>query len=412
MKLEKKRWIILAVNCLINLCIGSLYAWSVFSSPLASHINELHGLAGNAALTAVSLSIVFTTANGVGPITMIFGGSINDKLGPRWVIFIGGLLFGLGMFCAGMASSIPALVVTFGLGCGLGMGLVYGCTVNNSVKLFPDKRGMVGGIVTATYGLSSVIVAPAAQSLIAATSVSTSLRIFGIIFVVIICGGSFLVDKCPEGWVPEGYQTGNGTAVEVTDKNYREMLKDINFYLMITMLMCGAFSGLMIISQASPMAQKVVSTTASTAAMCVSILSLFNVGGRILAGLLSDRIGSVNTLKLTYFIAITGMIILSRCSEGTLILFITGFALVGLCFGSIMGVFPGFTANQFGPKNNSMNYGIMFIGFALAGLFGPGIAGNIFNSTGSYNNAFLLAIILSGLGIVLTFVYQKKNTNL
>jgi MFS family permease len=411
MKLENRRWIILAVNCLINMCIGSLYAWSVFSSPLAKHFNELNGYSGSAILTAVSLSIVFTFANGVGPITMIFGGSINDKLGPRWVVFIGGLLFGLGMFFAGSATSILSLILTYGLGCGFGMGLVYGCTVNNSVKLFPDKRGLIGGIVTATFGLSSVIVAPLAQKLIAVSSVSTALRIFGLVFMVIICGGSFLVEKCPEGWVPEGYKAKKTNNNIIVNKNYKEMTKDINFYLMITMLMCGAFSGLMIISQASPMAQKVVNTSATTAAICVSILSLFNVGGRVLAGLLSDKIGSVNTLTLTYVIAITGMIILTRCSEGTLIMFTVGFALVGLCFGSIMGVFPGFTANQFGPKNNSMNYGIMFIGFALAGLFGPNIASNIVLKTNSYNNAFLLAMGLSLLGIVLTFVYRKLNVN-
>ena len=411
MNLEKRRWLILVINCLINLCIGSLYAWSVFSSPLASKINEVNGFVGNAAVTAVSLAIVFTIANGVGPITMIFGGSINDKLGPKWVIFIGGLLFGSGMYFASIATSIITLIFTYSLGCGLGMGLIYGCTVNNSVKLFPDKRGLIGGIVTATYGLSSVIVAPVAQKLITMTSVSTTLKIFGIIFVIIICGGSFLVEKCPDGWVPEGFEVKNNNNNSVVNKNYKEMLKDINFYLMIIMLMCGAFSGLMIISQASPMAVKVVNTSAATAAICVSVLSLFNVGGRVLAGLLSDKIGSVNTLTLTYIIAITGMIILTRCSEGTLILFITGFALVGLCFGSIMGVFPAFTANQFGPKNNSMNYGIMFIGFALAGLFGPGIAGSIVVKTNSYNNAFILAMSLSLLGIILTFVYRKLNTN-
>jgi predicted MFS family arabinose efflux permease len=126
------------------------------------------------------------------------------------------------------------------------------------------------------------------------------------------------------------------------------------------------------ISQASPVAQKVINTSASTATVCISVLALFNVGGRVLAGFLSDRIGSVNTLTLTNLIAITGMARLTRCSEGTLIL---------------------------------------FIGFALAGLFGPGIAGNIVLKTNSYNNAFLLAMSLSLLGIVLTFIYRKLNTN-
>ena len=140
MNLTKKRWIILVASCLINLCIGSLYAWSVFATPMAEYLtmitgNEVKGLA-----------IIFTIANSVGPVTMISGGAINDKLGPKWVIFIGGLLFGGGMILSGFATSIGMLTMTYGLGVGLGVGMVYGCTVSNSVKFFPDRKGLIGGI--------------------------------------------------------------------------------------------------------------------------------------------------------------------------------------------------------------------------------------------------------------------------
>lgn len=94
MALEKKRWIILIASCLINLCIGSLYAWSVFATPMAMHFNESRGLTGASVLTAANLAIIFTVANLVGPITMISGGFINDTLGPRWVILVGAVLFG------------------------------------------------------------------------------------------------------------------------------------------------------------------------------------------------------------------------------------------------------------------------------------------------------------------------------
>ena len=141
-KLTKKRWIILTASCLINLCIGSLYAWSVFAGPMAEHLSSTAGTV----LTAADLAIVFTLANSVGPITLISGGSINDRLGPKWVIFAGGIVFGLGMIISGMASGMTTLLIGYGLGCGLGMGLVYGCTISNSVKFFPDKRGLIGGI--------------------------------------------------------------------------------------------------------------------------------------------------------------------------------------------------------------------------------------------------------------------------
>lgn len=411
MKLEKKRWIILIASCLINLCIGSLYSWSVFASPMATRLSELYGLSGTALLTASNLSIVFTVANSVGPITMISGGFINDKLGPKWVVFAGGLLFGVGLLASGFATSILILVITYGLGCGLGMGLVYGCTINNSVKFFPDKRGLIGGIATATYGLSSVIIPPIANKLIASIGVQNTFRMLGMIFMVVICSSAFLIEKCPEGFMPKGYtpNTKTSNCKKLRDKNWKEMIKDGNFYLMVCMLLCGAFSGLMIISQASPMAQNIVKMSTAMAATCVSILALFNAIGRIMAGYISDKIGRINTVTHAFLLSIIGLVTLYGCNEGDNARFILAIAIIGMCFGSFMGVFPGFTADQFGTKNNSVNYGIMFIGFAVAGIMGPTVVGKIVSSTRNYGQAFVIAGGLCILGFLLSFLYRKLN---
>lgn len=409
MQIDKKRWLILVASCLINLCIGSLYAWSVFSSPMAETINAMYGLNGTAALTASNLAIVFTVANAVGPITMISGGTINDKLGPKWVIFVGGLLFGLGMLACGFATGTGFLIVSYGLGCGLGMGMVYGCTISNSVKFFPDKRGLIGGIATASYGLSSVLISPIANALIAGKGVMSTFRILGIVILIVICGCAFFVERCPEGYQPAGWEPKVNIQAQMVsnDKNWKQMLADSMFYLMILMLMCGAFCGLMIISQASPMAQKIVGMSSAMAATCVSVLALFNAAGRIVAGFLSDKFGGSNTLSCVFVLSILGLGLLMISGEGTRVVFIAGLAIVGFCFGSFMGVFPGFTAAQFGTKNNSMNYGFMFIGFALAGIFGPMLAGKILAATNSYQYAFVAAGALSVIGLVLSFVYRK-----
>ena len=173
MDLNKKRWFVFAASCLINLCIGSLYAWSVFATPLAQHLNAVTGS------NITSLAIVFTIANAVGPITMIGGGALNRKLGTRNVILIGGVLFGLGMIATGFAQSLGALIVTYGLGVGLGLGMVYGCTISNTVKFFPDKSGLIGGGVTAAYGISSVIVPIVASALMSVVSVTSAFKILG-----------------------------------------------------------------------------------------------------------------------------------------------------------------------------------------------------------------------------------------
>ncbi len=407
-KLTKKRWIFLAASCLINLCIGSLYAWSVFAGPLAERINLLTG----SSLTAASLAIVFTVANAVGPVTMITGGTINDKLGPKWVIFAGGLLFGLGLLFCGFAESVTFLILFYGLGCGLGMGMVYGCTISNSVKFFPDKRGLIGGIATATYGLSSVVIPPVATALIEKTGVSATMKILGAVFTAVICAGALFIEKCPEGFAPEGWKpqaVQNTPVKKVPDKTWKQMIADPVFFVMIFMLMCGAFSGLMVTSQASPMAQQTAGMSVGMAATAVSVLALFNAAGRVAAGFLSDRFGRIRVLQTAFVLEIVGLALLLSVHEGSNALFFAGISVMGICFGSLMGVYPGFTADQFGTKNSSVNYGIMFIGFAVAGILGPTIVSKMVFSYGTYQRAFYVAAGLAVAGILLSCVFQKMN---
>ncbi len=190
------------------------------------------------------------------------------------------------------------------------------------------------------------------------------------------------------------------------------MLKTPTFYVMLLLLTCGAFTGMMITSQASSVAQHMVGLSAVAASLAVSVLALFNALGRIVAGFVSDKIGRINTLFLACILAVIGLLCLYFSGMGTVTLFYIGLSIVGISYGAFMGVYPGFTADQFGPKNNSVNYGIMFIGFAIAGYFGPQIMGQTFAKTGAYQNAFVYAIIFSVVGIFFTFIYRlvaKKN---
>nr|WP_280922053.1 OFA family MFS transporter [Paenibacillus sp. PvR133] len=397
-------------SCFINLCIGSIYAWSVFSAPMAEYLSSVTGLS----LTPGNLAIAFTITNSVGPITMISGGWINDRFGPKKVIFVGGLLFGGGMILSGFATSVGYLVLAYGIVLGLGTGMVYGCTISNSIKFFPDKRGLVGGITTAAYGISSVIIPPIANSLISRSGVTSAFIIIGIAFLIIVCAASFFIEKCPSDFVPAGWtpKTVNvGRSIQ-NDKDWKGMLSSPLFYIMILLLMCGAFAGLMCTSQASPIAQKMIGMSAAAATTVVSVLALFNTGGRIVAGYISDKIGRINTLAFSSVFSVIGLTLLYFSGEGSVLTFYIGISVIGLCFGALMGVFPGFTADQFGVRNNSVNYGIMFIGFATAGYFGPSIMSHVYSTDSSYQRAFVIAAVLGITGLVLTFVYKfttRKN---
>lgn len=407
MNLDKKRWIILCAGCFINLCLGSIYAWSVFSAAMAEYFNTSLGMN----VTPGDLAIVYTIANSVGPITMISGGWFNDKIGPKKVILVGGIMWGLGMFLSGFATSIGFLIFAYGIIGGLGLGMAYGSTISTCVKFFPDKRGLIGGVTTAVYGMSSVILPPIVTKVVAATDATFAFKAVGIVFLVLIAVSCIFLEQCPEGYKPAGWQPSavtDGAAPKNMD--WKEMLKTPVFYVMLLLFTCGAFSGMMVISQAKSVASFMIGE--ATAALAVSVLALFNALGRIAAGTLSDKIGRINTLALACVLGAIGLILLYFTGEGAVAQFYVGLSVVGISFGSFMGVYPGFTADQFGPKNNSVNYGIMFIGFALAGYFGPQIMRNTFASTGAYANAFLIACAFSVVGVVFTFIYRvlaKKN---
>lgn len=406
--LTKRRWLVLIASCLINLCIGSLYAWSVFATPMAEHISKVQGLTGDAVITAGKLAIVFSVANMLGPITMIGGGKLVSTIGPRRVILIGGIWFGIGMLISGFSNSVPLLVFGFGICCGLGVGMAYGCTVSNAVKFFPDKRGLAGGLATASYGLSSVLVPLIANAIISKTGVTMAFKILGIVMIVIICLASVFVLPCPDGFRPEGYkEAAKKSAAPSVDLTWKEMLKVPAFYVMICMLCCGAFMGMMVISQASPIAQAQIKMTAASAAAVVSVLALFNAGGRILGGIISDKIGQINTLTLLLTCSVIGLFLLVLAGDGDTAVFCAGICVVGLCFGGFMGIYPGFTNVRFGAKHSSVNYGIMFIGFAISGFFAPILIGRIFQATASYTPAYFVAIGLSVIGLVLSIVYRK-----
>ncbi|MDC7125599.1 MAG: OFA family MFS transporter [Spirochaetales bacterium] len=422
MELKKRRWIVLIASCIINLCIGTAYAWSVFGKAWAL-------------LLGVQTAIAFTLNNSVGPITMISGGKINDVLGPKWVVFAGGLIFGGGSLIAGIFHTFTSLFIGYGIMMGLGMGLVYGCTVNNTVKLFPDKRGLIGGLTTMAYGLGSVILAPVARWMVydkfaikdAAGAVTTNgitstFIVLGIVYMAIICIGAFFTIKVPENYQPEGWTPPPPKPnVRIPkDKNWKEMLADPVFYVMLCMTLSGAFCGLMLISQVFAIAtdQTTFAMTSVAAANIVMSLALFNAFGRVTSGWISDKIGRINTLTITLSLAAVGLLLIFSSASAEAAnnsLFTVGVCMVGFAFGSTMGVLPGFTADQFGSKNNTMNFGIMFIGFALAGILGPMIMQNMKPTPKTFSNAsYIVAVAFAVFGVIMSFVFRamtKEKSN-
>lgn len=393
------RWLILVATVLINLCIGSGYAWSVYQKPLIVLFNW----------TTHEVSMTFTICFALVPIAMIIGGKIQDRHGSKLVIFVGGILFSSGVVGAGFANSLSFLYLSYGVLGGLGMGAVYGTTVANTVKFFPDKRGLASGLVVGGYAFGAVVIAPVSSALIEAYGVLTTFKILGAAYLSVISTCALFIKTAPHDYRPAGWVPAELTAKTLThpDKDWRGLLTDPLFYVLWGMFIIGCISGLMIIGHASPIGQEVVKLDPKSAAIAVGLLAFGNMTGRILWGWISDKIGRYNAIMTIFILA--GLMMFAMTQVTTAASFMAVLTTIGLCYGGITGIFPSITADMFGSKNLGMNFGMIFTAFGVAAYVGPRLASYFKEiNQGDYTQAFLVAAGLSVIGIMLTFVAQYK----
>ncbi|MEL7635580.1 OFA family MFS transporter [Sporomusa sp. GT1] len=394
------RWLILLSGVLINMCVGASYAWSVYQKPLIDMFKW----------STNEVSLAFTLSFGLVPLAMIIAGKFQDQQGPKRVIFWGGVIYSSGIIGAGFTTSLSFLYMTYGVLCGLGIGTIYTCTVANTVKFFPDKRGLASGLVVAGFASGAVILAPLSSTLIEAYGVLNTFKLLGCAYLLIISVCTLLVETAPPDYRPAGWNppAPSTAAIVGTDKNWREMLVDPTFYILWGMYTIGCVSGLMVIGHASPIAQEVIKLDSQTAAMAVSFLALANTAGRILWGWVSDKIGRYNAVMIMFILA--GAMMFAMTKVSTLLPFMAVLMTVGLCYGGVMGVFPSITADMFGSKNLGVNYGIIFTAFGAAAVIGPRLASHFKElNSGDYNQAFLISAGLSIIGILLTCIAQYKK---
>lgn len=392
------RWLILVASTIINLCVGAIYAFSVFAGPLSEH----HGW------TMGQVMMAFTINAAISPIPMILGGKILDKGGAKICVLLGGAMFGLGLFLTGLATTPTMLYLSYGVIGGFGCGIAYSGTLGNTVKLFPDKRGLASGIVTAGYGGATIIAAPIANYLIQSSGVTSAFKVIGLSYLVITVVAGLFVKAAPQGYVPQGWTPPAAAGGKPAGVNlpWTKMLGTYKFYMIAAMFMIGALSGMMVTANASVIGQQMFGLTATIAAVYVSAYSLANCLGRVVWGAVSDKIGRTNAL-LGIYVVIAAMMLLIANSNSTI-----GFAIsligIGLCFGGTMGVFPGIVGEKFGMKFYGVNYGITFIGYSAAAFFGPRIAVQVAGANnGDFTNAFYIAMAISLVGLVLAYLFKS-----
>lgn len=388
------RWRVVAGGVLMNLALGSLYAWSVFVAPLEKEFGWKRA----------ETSLVFTIAVVTFAITFIFGGRLQDRRGPKLAAFIGAVLVSLGFFLTSFTTSLTFLYLVFGVIVGAGNGFGYATPIPVASKWFPDKRGLVVGLMVGGYGAGSAIIGPLANNLIASIGWRTTFQILGVAFLAMGMAGTLLMANPPAGYKPEGW-TPPPSAAARRDFTTAEVLRTPQFYLLWIAYCLGTTAGLMTISQLVPMARN-SGLSAPAAALALTMGAFGNAGGRILSGWLSDSLGRLTTLRVMVLVSAMAMPLLFAVREEVTLFYLL-VIVVYWCYGTQLSVFASTTADFYGTRNLGMNYGALFTAWGAAGILGPLIAGRVFDATKSYQYAFYAAAVLA-LGALASLLTAKR----
>ena len=404
MKLKLNRWIYAAVGVIVLLFAGLVYAWSVLASPIAAEFTQW---------SQAQLSLTFTICMTLFCLGGFVGGLLSGKINVKINVWAAAVLFFIGFFVASQATSLTGLYIGYGVFAGFASGLAYNAVMSTMSKWFPDKQGLISGILLMGFGLGSFIIGKVYQAYTPAEigGWRTSFFIFGIILLIVLAIGGFFFVKPGNDFVPpapskikEKKNTEQGI-----DVNAAVMLKRPSFWLFFIWAILLSAAGLALIAQATGVATQVSkgSVDGGTIATVVGLISVFNGLGRVLFGGLFDRFGRKITMMLVnvaFFISVC-IVIASILLESFPIL-VVGFICCGLSYGGITPTNSAFVNSFYGATHYPVNFSMVNLNLIFAS-FGGTIAGMLYDASGSYLSTFILLLVAIAAGTVCSCLIRK-----
>jgi MFS transporter, OFA family, oxalate/formate antiporter len=396
------RWLFLPLGITAMLCLGTVYSWSIFRKPLTAALNK-QGIT----ISATDTLLPFATLLVVFAILMPIASRYIERYGAAKVTAVGGLIVGLGYFLSGFATSIPLLIITYGLIAGAGIGIVYGVPIAVTAKWFPDRKGLAVGLTVVGFGLSPLITAPLAGFLIDKYGIDSTFRIFGVAFAAILGVIATQLRFPPTDWQP-----CPGLAASPAIAESDRLLSSPSFFALWICYAIGTLAGLMAVGIANNVGKEIVGLDPSMATASVSIFAIFNGAGRPLFGWLTDRLKPKMTAIISYVMILIASIVMLNTGKGQVVNYFFAFGLLWLSLGGWLAIAPTATLLMFNPANYTKNYGVVFTAYGAGALLGTLVAGSAKDIFGSYTNAFIPTAILSVLGILIaTFALKPDAKN-
>ncbi len=388
--MKTNRWGIAIAGVVLQIVLGSVYAWSVFKTPLNKAFHW----------TTPQITLTFTITIFVLGIAAYFGGLWNSRSGPRVVAVTGAFLYGFGTILASFSGDrLWWRYASYGLISGIGLGFAYIIPIAVLVKWFPERRGFITGLAVGGFGLGALITAPVANFLIHSVGVLPTFLRLGIGYAVLGVVSAWFMQNPPQGWTLPGWTPPAATLAQRSARDYTlgEALKTWQWWALWLMLFLNTTAGISIISQEAPMFQELAKVAAATAAGMVGIVAIGNAVGRVFWAWVSDTLTRRFTFAVMFLLQVALFWFLPGIGAAGVLTFVAFIIL--MCYGGGFGIMPAFAADYFGSKNVGQIYGLMLTAWGAASAFGPLLIANMRQATGHYTSGLHL---LSGIVLVST----------
>jgi len=396
------RWVQMCAAIIAMMAIANLqYAWTLFTKPLTS---SLHA-------TLAAVQVAFAAFIFCETWLVPFEGYLIDRLGPRLVIGIGGILVGLGWIGSGYAATTTGLYTWYAIG-GIGAGAVYGGCTGNVLKWFPDHRGLCAGIVSGAYGIGTAVTVAPIETMIKASGYRHAFIFWGILQGIIVFVAAMFIVAPVKGWFPKGWKPVARVRQSLRDMTWWEMLKQPSFYVIYIMMTLVAFGGLVVTSQLKEIAgfykvdKVIVAWGLSAAILAIQLNRIVNGLTRPLWGWISDHIGRENAMFSAFLLE--GLAIWAWLQAiHRPVMFVLLSSAVFFAWGEIFSLFPSITADLFGRRWATTNYGIVYTSKGTASIFAAPVAAYVMLRTGSWVPVFYVMIACDILAAFMALLWLK-----
>ncbi|KZK71252.1 hypothetical protein A1L58_10525 [Shewanella baltica] len=374
-EMNRTRYLTLVGTIITQFALGSVYTWSLFNAQLAAKLDEpVSQVAFVFGLLSLSLAVASSMA-----------GKLQERFGVRNVTLGAGLLLGLGFLLTAQASNLMMLYLCAGILVGFADGTGYLMTLSNCVKWFPERKGLISALAIGAYGLGSLGFKYINVLLLENTGLETTFQLWGLIAMALVLCGGMLMKDAPA-------QSAASQQAESRDFTLAEAMRMPQYWMLALMFLSACMSGLYVIGVAKDIGEKMVDLPVLVAANAVAVIAMANLSGRLVLGILSDKIPRIRVISLAQIITLVGMVLLLFIPLNANLFFVA-VACVAFSFGGTITVYPSLVSDFFGLNNLTKNYGVIYLGFGVGSIIGSIVASLFGGFIATFNVILVLLVV-------------------